>query len=183
MSRQVSQNDEKKDSQDKLNGSQERNMENLVVKSRKENDLISNEPEKVKVNSSLFNIDVMELEGLMGKYKERGADFQDLKYFQEKPVSKLIEELKTDPEIGIQSLEGREDAFGSNKVFVEPVPPFCYYVWEALKDLMVRILILAAIVSIVLGCTFSEDPSKDWVDGVSIVIAVLIVVLVGSITD
>ena len=183
MSRQVSQNDEKKNSKDKLNGSQERNMENLVVKSRKENDLISNEPEKVKVNSSLFNIDVMELEGLMGKYKERGADFQDLKYFQEKPVSKLIEELKTDPEIGIQSLEGREDAFGSNKVFVEPVPPFCYYVWEALKDLMVRILILAAIVSIVLGCTFSEDPSKDWVDGVSIVIAVLIVVLVGSITD
>ena len=43
---------------------------------------------------------------------------------------------------------------------MEPVPPFCHYVWEALKDLMVRILILAAIVSIVLGCTFSEDPRK-----------------------
>ena len=183
MSRQGSQIDEKKNSEDKLNDSKERNMENLVVNIRKENDLISNEPEKQKNHSSLFNIDVMELEGLMGKYKERGADFQDLKYFQEKPVSKLLEELKTDPEIGIQSFEGREDAFGSNKVFVEPVPPFCHYVWEALKDLMVRILILAAIVSIVLGCTFSEDPSKDWVDGVSIVVAVLIVVLVGSITD
>ena len=48
---------------------------------------------------------------------------------------------------------------------------------------MVRILIVAAIVSIVLGCTFSEDPSKDWIDGFSIVIAVLVVVLVGSITD
>ena len=48
---------------------------------------------------------------------------------------------------------------------------------------MVRILIVAAIVSIVLGCTFSDDPSKDWIDGVSIVIAVLVVVLVGSITD
>ena len=48
---------------------------------------------------------------------------------------------------------------------------------------MVRILIIAAIVSIVLGCTFSEDPSKDWIDGFSIVIAVLVVVLVGSITD
>ena len=183
MSRQGSQIDEKKNSEDKLNDSKERNMENLVVNTRKEKDLISNEPEKQKNHSSLFNIDVMELEGLMGKYKERGADFQDLKYFQEKPVSKLLEELKTDPEIGIQSFEGREDAFGSNKVFVEPVPPFCHYVWEALKDLMVRILILAAIVSIVLGCTFSEDPSKDWVDGVSIVVAVLIVVLVGSITD
>ena len=98
-------------------------------------------------------------------------------------VSTLLSELKTDPEIGIKDLEGREDEFGSNKVFVEPVPHFCHYVWEALKDLMVRILILAAIVSIVLGCTFSEDPSKDWVDGVSIVVAVLIVVLVGSITD
>jgi len=48
---------------------------------------------------------------------------------------------------------------------------------------MVRILIVAAIVSIVLGCTFSDDPSKDWIDGVSIVVAVLVVVLVGSITD
>ena len=58
-------------------------MENLVVNTRKEKDLISNEPEKQKNHSSLFNIDVMELEGLMGKYKERGADFQDLKYFQD----------------------------------------------------------------------------------------------------
>ena len=48
---------------------------------------------------------------------------------------------------------------------------------------MVRILIISAIISIVLGCTFSDDPSKDWIDGVSIIIAVLVVVLVGSITD
>ena len=48
---------------------------------------------------------------------------------------------------------------------------------------MVRILIVSAVVSIVLGCTFSDDPSKDWIDGVSIVIAVLVVVLVGSVTD
>ena len=79
MSRQISQNDEKKDSEDKLNGSKERNVENLVVNTHKENDLISDEPEKEKFHSSIFNIDVMELEGLMGKYKERGADFQDLK--------------------------------------------------------------------------------------------------------
>ena len=130
-----------------------------------------------------FSISAIDLENLMGKYKERGTDFLDLKYFQEKPVSQLIQDLKTDPEKGLTDFTEREEAFGSNKVFVEEVPHFCSYVWEALKDLMVRILILAAIVSIVLGCTFSEDPKKDWVDGVSIVIAVLIVVLVGSITD
>ena len=130
-----------------------------------------------------FGVSAIDLENLMGMYKERGSDFADLKYFQTKSVSQLVQDLKTDTENGLTSFEGREDAFGSNKVFVEPVPHFCSYVWEALKDLMVRILIIAAIVSIVLGCTFSEDPSKDWIDGFSIVIAVLVVVLVGSITD
>ena len=186
MSRQVSINNlEPKNSQDKLNGVEEENDDKLVIDANKPKDLISNNEEKEKPQESLFPIDAIELENLMGKYKERGSDFQDIKYFEDKPVSKLLSELKTDPEVGItdSNLNEREDAFGSNRVFVEPVPPFCHYVWEALKDLMVRILILAAIVSIVLGCTFSEDPSKDWVDGVSIVIAVLIVVLVGSITD
>ena len=186
MSRQVSINNlEPKNSQDKLNGVEEENGDKLVIDANKPKDLISNNEEKEKPQESLFPIDAIELENLMGKYKERGSDFQDIKYFEDKPVSKLLSELKTDPEVGItdSNFNEREDAFGSNRVFVEPVPPFCHYVWEALKDLMVRILILAAIVSIVLGCTFSEDPKKDWVDGVSIVIAVLIVVLVGSITD
>ena len=159
--------------------------EKISEKENKQNDLMSqNEFLKDETkNPPGFNISVIDLENLMGKYKERGNDFLDLKYFSEKPVAELIKDLKTDPENGLSSLSGREEAFGSNKVFVEPVPHFCSYVWEALKDLMVRILIVAAIVSIILGCTFSDDPSKDWIDGVSIVIAVLVVVLVGSITD
>ena len=139
--------------------------------------------EHTKIDQNAFDITPLDLEHLMGSYKERGNEFNDLKYFEEKSVNKLVEQLKTNTETGLDSLEGREEVFGSNKVFVEPVPHFCSYVWEALKDLMVRILIVAAIVSIVLGCTFSDDPSKDWIDGVSIVIAVLVVVLVGSITD
>ena len=139
---------------------------------------------KNKTETNLdFGVSAIDLENLMGMYKERGSDFADLKYFQTKSVAQLVQDLKTDTENGLSSFDGREEAFGSNKVFVEPVPHFCSYVWEALKDLMVRILIIAAIVSIVLGCTFSEDPSKDWIDGFSIVIAVLVVVLVGSITD
>ena len=159
--------------------------EKISEKENKQNDLMSqNEFLKDEIiNPPGFNISVIDLENLMGKYKERGNDFLDLKYFSEKPVAELIKDLKTDPENGLSSLSGREEAFGSNKVFVEPVPHFCSYVWEALKDLMVSILIVAAIVSIILGCTFSDDPSKDWIDGVSIVIAVLVVVLVGSITD
>ena len=184
MSRQISLNLSQKNSKEQLNGAIDRNHDKLEVYSLpKENDLIPKDAEKNNHKSSKFGVDAVELENLMGKYKERGADFQDLKYLQQKSVSELLSDLLTDPEMGIKDLDEREETFGSNKVFVEPVPPFCHYVWVALKDLMVRILILAAIVSIVLGCTFSEDPSKDWVDGVSIIIAVLIVVLVGSITD
>ena len=131
-----------------------------------------------------FAIDPLKLENIMGKYKERGTDYKDLIYFRKRGgVTRLINQLLTNEVTGIQSEEGREQYFGSNKVFVEPVPPFCYYVWESLSDMMVRILIVCAVVQIVLGCTLSEDPSKDWVDGVSIIVAILVVVLVGSITN
>ena len=120
----------------------------------------------------------------MGRYKERGSDFRDLKYFRNHGgVTNLLNSLLTNESRGISSLDGREEVYGSNKVFVEPVPPFCAYVWEALEDMMVRILIVCAIVQIVLGCTLSDDPSKDWIDGVSIIVAILVVVLVGSITN
>ena len=45
---------------------------------------------------------------------------------------------------------------------------------------MVRILIVAAIVSIILSRTFSVDPSKDWIDCINLVEEA---VLVGSFTD
>ena len=131
-----------------------------------------------------FGISANKLETIMGKYKERGSDFKDLKYFREQNgVINLINSLLTNEVTGISSLEGREEAYGSNKVFIEPVPPFCSYVWEALEDMMVRILIVCAVVQIVLGCTLSDDRSKDWIDGVSIIVAILVVVLVGSITN
>ena len=139
----------------------------------------------IKIETSgTFKITVQELEALMGFYKERGSDFRDLKEIQKLGgVEGILQKLNTSSKTGISSKDNRENDFGSNKVFVEPVPPFCSYVWEALEDLMVRILIVAAIVQIVLGATLGDDPSKDWVDGLSIVIAVLVVTLVGSITN
>ena len=153
------------------------------------NDLGNSQINLINVEESIekkfgFKISVQQLEVIMNNYKERGNDYQDLKYFQKQNgIDKLINALLTDKTTGISSTEGREDCFGSNKVFIEPVPPFCSYVWEALKDMMVRILIVCAIVQIVLGCTLSDDPSKDWIDGVSIIVAILVVVLVGSITN
>ena len=131
-----------------------------------------------------FKIKAKRLEEIVGYYKERGDNFQDLEFFKkENGVDNILRSLQTNEKIGILTDEGREKLYGSNKVFVEPVPPFCSYVLESLEDMMVRILIVCAVVQIVLGCTLSDDPSKDWVDGVSIIVAILVVVLVGSITN
>ena len=154
------------------------------IKTKNEDDSCKDSEDDYEKNDFGFRISPINLETIMGKYKERGADYKDLKYFQKKGgISNLLSRLKTDETNGIFSEEGREEYFGSNKVFIEPVPPFCYYVWESLSDMMVRILIVCAVFQIVLGCTLSEDPSKDWVDGVSIIVAILVVVLVGSITN
>jgi len=131
-----------------------------------------------------FNIDAIELEKIISKYKERGSDYQDIKYFEENGgPEKLFESLKTDTENGISDIKGREEIFGNNKVFLEEVPHFCMFVWESLEDLMVRILIVSALVQIILSITMAEEDSTDWVDGASIVLAILVVVLVGSITN
>ena len=134
--------------------------------------------------SGTYGIDIIQIEELMSSYKERGTNFRDLQKIRELGGPEgIMQKLKTDPKKGIFSSLNRENDFGSNKLFIEPVPPFCNYVKEALDDLMIKILIGAAIVQIFLGAIFGEDPSKDWVDGLSIIAAVIVVTLVGSITN
>ena len=176
------------------------NTKNIKIIGKKnennsENKLKDIELQKLKENSKnnyinelsesgTFLISVRALEELMGSYKERGSDYRDLKYISSLGgINEILKKLKTSPKDGISSTENRINDFGSNKVFIEPVPPFCSYVCEALEDLMVRILIAAAVVQIVLGATLGEDPSKDWIDGLSIIFAILVVTLVGSITN
>ena len=164
--------------------SERKNIIEVKKKLPKEDEISNESEEGMPKNEYGFGISPHRLEVIMGFYKERGNDCKDLLYFQKKNgIIPLLNKLLTSETNGIKSDLGREEYFGSNKVFVEPVPPFCYYVWESLSDMMVRILIVCAVVQIVLGCTLSDDPSKDWIDGVSIIVAILVVVLVGSITN
>ena len=178
-------------SKEKIYGSFSRNFsrnensdEKRVEKQRKLED-IRREEEKIKEKASgMYGINILEIEDLMGAYKERGSCLKDIdKIGDLGGTVGILNKLRTDPKTGISSEENRVNDFGSNKIFIEPVPPFCSYVKEALEDLMIRILIIAAVVQIILGSTVSEDPSKDWIDGMSIILAVLVVTLVGSITN
>ena len=164
------------------NNSEEKPEDNEKKDKLKE---LQKEEEQIKSHQSgRFGLDILQIEKLMGLYKERDSNLRDLAQIKEYGGSEgIMAKLKTDAKRGIDSKNDRENDFGSNKVFIEPVPPFCSYVLEALEDLMVRILIIAAIVQIVLGATLGEEPEKDWIDGLSIIIAILVVTLVGSITN
>ena len=170
--------------QSKNNNNRDQDRTQDIEKIEKINEIQKEEMELKAHSSGMYGLDVEEIEKLMGYYKERGTTYLDLESIKEYGGPEgIMAKLKTDPKNGISTLENRENDFGSNKLFAEPVPPFCSYVCEALEDLMVRILIVAAVVQIVLGVTLGEDPSKDWIDGLSIIIAVLVVTLVGSITN
>jgi len=161
------------------------------IKSNLKNDLQNSknnliDEHKIKKIKSGFNICAEELQEIMNKYRERGTDFHDLRIFDEpKAIKNLLLSLETNNINGISSntLKEREEKFGSNKVFIEPVPPFYFYFLEYLKDIIVIILIIFSIFEIIVGCTLSDDPSKDWIDGISMIVLILVFILVCSIID
>ena len=137
-------------------------------------------------DSSKFGIDIYQLEGLMELYKERGEDYQDLIRLEEyQGTGGITAKLETNITTGIQSSEilDRIKSFGDNRVFEEPPATFCSFVLEALGDLMIMILCISAVIQIVLGMALGKNPSTDWIDGASVIIAVLVVTIISSITN
>ena len=138
--------------------------------------------------NKLFNITPHELTNIVNKYKERDENYQDIKYFiNEGGINNLLSSLETNQMTGINSLEGREAHFGTNKIFRQPPPFFWDFVKEGLSDKMIIVLICCSIFEILISMyyIFNEDESDnlDWIDGISIIIAVIVVVSVGSVTN
>ncbi|KAK7884061.1 hypothetical protein WMY93_027184 [Mugilogobius chulae] len=112
-------------------------------------------------------------------------------------VSVLLQWLSGDP----ADLERRGQTFGQN--FIPPKKPktFLELVWEALQDVTLIILEIAAIIS--LGLSFYQPPGKDteacgnvsagaedegeaeagWIEGAAILLSVVCVVLVTAFND
>ncbi|KZW01245.1 calcium-translocating P-type ATPase [Exidia glandulosa HHB12029] len=99
------------------------------------------------------------------------------------------------------SIADRKRIYGTNVLPTRPSKSLLQLMWLAFKDKILIILSIAALVSLVLGLyedlgqaprQFSCDtnpsrkcnePHVDWVEGLAILIAILIVVLVGSLND
>ena len=162
----------------------------------KEDNLIDKD-DKLYINTSSknanFSLSPEDLTNIVNKYKERDINFQDINHFKEKNgVDYLIDALKTDKKNGISAKdkkdnEEREAFYGSNKVFRKPPPNFWDFVKEAISDKMIIILICCSIFEIgvsLYNIIFVDDSDNmDWIDGTSIIIAVCVVVSVGSVTN
>ena len=157
--------------------------------------IINNDSRPLQINQELsnnnnsFSISPKELSNLMNLYKDRSENYNDIKYFQEKGgIVPLLTSLKTDAKHGISksSVENRIEHFGENKIFVRPLPNFLDFVIDALSDKMIIILIISSLIEIGISLFnkfFKGENNIDYLDGISIIIAISVVVMVGSITN
>ncbi|XP_011298579.1 plasma membrane calcium-transporting ATPase 2 isoform X6 [Fopius arisanus] len=116
-------------------------------------------------------------------------------------VQEICKKLYTSPSDGLSGsaadMQHRRDTFGSNMIPPKPPKTFLQLVWEALQDVTLIILEIAALVS--LGLSFYhpvDDPSDvadvkihedeakyGWIEGLAILISVIVVVLVTAFND
>ncbi|CAH1783922.1 unnamed protein product [Owenia fusiformis] len=114
-------------------------------------------------------------------------------------VLELCKKLYTSPNEGLSGspadVEHRTRTFGSNVIPPKPPKTFLQLVWEALQDTTLIILIIAAIIS--LGLSFykpsgelaeqeggdESESEAGWIEGVAILAAVVLVVLVTAFND
>ncbi|KAI3654951.1 hypothetical protein MP228_000331 [Amoeboaphelidium protococcarum] len=106
-------------------------------------------------------------------------------------VSGLIKALKSNPQTGLYKdgdYSSRKEFYGANRLPEQRQLNIFELVWIALHDKTLILLCVAAFVSLVVGVYIdlsatTKDKDPHWVEGVAIIIAVIIVVLVQSIND
>ncbi|KAG6809940.1 hypothetical protein H0H92_014006 [Tricholoma furcatifolium] len=88
------------------------------------------------------------------------------------------------------SVDERRRVYGANIIPSRPVRSLWYLMWLSLKDKVLVLLAVAAVIALALGLVQNfrmkrdpDDPPVDWVEGVAIIVAIVIVVSVGSLID
>ncbi|KAJ5782638.1 ATPase P-type K/Mg/Cd/Cu/Zn/Na/Ca/Na/H-transporter [Penicillium paradoxum] len=84
----------------------------------------------------------------------------------------------------------RRRVFGDNRLPTTPSPSFLSLMWAAYNDPVLFLLTAAAIISLALGLyqTFgtkhsADNPPVEWVEGVSILVAIVVITLAGAAND
>ncbi|XP_065568894.1 plasma membrane calcium-transporting ATPase 2-like [Artemia franciscana] len=141
---------------------------------------------------ALYGISLKQLEDLNAA---RGRDAIS-KLEEYGGVTELCRKLYTSPTEGLPGTEKdiahRRDTFGSNHIPPKPPKTFLSLVWEALQDMTLIILQIAALISLVLSFykppktevgNIDEEGDHGWIEGVAILVSVIVVVIVTAFND
>ncbi|TVU20014.1 hypothetical protein EJB05_36200, partial [Eragrostis curvula] len=99
-------------------------------------------------------------------------------------ISGISRKIKASLEDGVRETEitMRQKLYGINQHAEKPPRSFWMFVWDALHDLTLIILMVCAMVSLVVGLA-TEGWPKGIYDGVGIILSILLVVLVTASSD
>ncbi|KMY86964.1 uncharacterized protein Dsimw501_GD24384 [Drosophila simulans] len=140
-----------------------------------------------------YGISLKQLRELMEHRGREGV----MKIAENGGIHELCKKLYTSPNEGLSGSkadeEHRRETFGSNVIPPKPPKTFLTLVWEALQDVTLIILEVAALVS--LGLSFYKPADEDapvlqeeeehhgWIEGLAILISVIVVVIVTAFND
>lgn len=112
------------------------------------------------------------------------GSFDIKSYRKVKGVEGLAARLNVSFEQGIRSsdIPTRQSIYGSNTYTEKPSKSFWMFVWDALQDLTLIILMVCAVVSIGVGLA-TEGWPKGMYDGVGIILSIFLVVMVTAVSD
>jgi Ca2+-transporting ATPase len=108
----------------------------------------------------------------------------------ENPNAQYVSKAGNTTQAGTGAFADRARIFSDNRLPEKKAKPLWLLAWEAYKDKVLLMLTAAAVISLALGLyqTFGtkhdpEHPPVEWVEGVAIVVAIVIVVSVGALND
>lgn len=153
---------------------EDRNAE-IYLDEKEEANLQKELPEEAKVAG--YRIHPDKLASIVGSFDING-------YRKVKGVEGLAARLNVSFEQGIRSsdIPIRQNIYGSNTYTEKPSKGFWLFVWDALQDLTLIILMVCAVVSIGVGLA-TEGWPKGMYDGLGIILSIFLVVVVTAVSD
>lgn len=131
-----------------------------------------------------FGVSAEQLAELMG-HRTKEERSQALAEYE--GVEGLMGHLEVNLKTGLAEdpleLARRRAAFGTNVIPATPPKAFIALCLDAVQDKTLIILVIAAVISMVLGLTVEDKKEIAWIDGAAILSAVVIVVFVTAGND
>ena len=140
-------------------------------------------------NAQLPDFSDISQEQLVELMNKRGKDASDYVESNFRGLTNIVRHLHTSTKQGVigfnQGLKLRQKTFGYNTIPLRPQENFAIFLFKAVMDWLLVVLLLWAVVSVILGVIFSDGcaGSEDWAEGVGIIGTAIVMVLVSAVSD